>query len=512
MLVKEALIALLLLFAFCRPVPAEAPGLVTTSLGAARGAVPGPIGTGTASLTGRVIEPGGASIRGAEVWIDGSPSHLALTDDQGAFRIPSLPLGIHTLAVRARGHETDFVPGCIANDTRGVEVVLRPVACRSEKVLVILVDFPDIKAMPGHDHDYFRRILFSGEPGAPSLQNYVHEVSRGRIDLECAGIVGWLTDTSHPHSTHEDGIRGDVATFALKAANAQVDFRKLDEMDNRTGAPGPDGKVDHVLIVTAGHAKSITGKKDDLNPVVVRHTEYLDGLRSTQQLLIPEDAPLGNFAHEFFHDMGEMYVQDNYLGGSPPQLTTEVWDLMNVGMYNPLVKVEQPYFENLGFLPAYPVPWTVRSLWYHGRMAAVVGAQEVLGKGEFTRTLHPWERGGPLLQRLLVKANSTAWFDVTVRMRLGFDRGLTSEGVLVSLSDPALAGTMPLRGPVRVRDATPGSPEPTGVHVKDRWQLDDAPFLAAPGPDRFREGPLDLTVLLKHADGSFDLVLKVRDP
>ena len=69
--------------------------------------------------------------------------------------------------------------------------------------------------------------------------------------------------------------------------------------------------------------------------------------------------------------------------------------------------------------------------------------------------------------------------------------------------DPSLLSPDDPRGPVRVVDAHPGSPEPPKPRFPcGRWELDDAAFNLGPGENpRGRSGPLSWEVLETNPSG-----------
>jgi M6 family metalloprotease-like protein len=456
----------------------------------------------------------GEGVPGATVWVDGSPELFGASDARGRYRIDAVPAGTHNLAVRAYGLETDFRMNAAVTAGSGLreDFLLEPVQVRTEKVVVLLVEFPGLPHDPTHTREYFDRILFGDAVGAPSLRNYVYEISKGRLDIEPGQYVGWMTDPHHPVETLEDSVRDDIVDWALRAADPRIDYAQYDLLHNRDLSPGPDGRVDHVLVIHAGNPRTITGKKTDLNPVCMFNTEHVDGVKTSEQVLVSESAPLGNFAHEFFHDMGDRFVQDLYMGGDPPVSTIGQWGLMSVGMYNPLDSLAPPYFEHVGHLPAHPMPYTILR-WYHGALAReVLGQARTVAPGEHAEVvLDPQERGGDGTKLLRIPIGSNRALHVSVRQPLGFDRGLRDKGVVISRIDPALAGSFQLRGPVRVVDAHPGSPEPPYLHFKHDYDLDDAAFDLGEGEAPAHEGDgVKIQLLEARPDGSYRLAIDVR--
>ncbi len=471
-----------------------------------------PLGVVTGEVTGKVLGKSDLSpILNAKVYLDGFPQYSASTDVNGQFRIEGVPVSKYNLAVRAYGFETDFRMNVnvVPDETAHVEFLLPSVQVVVEKVVVILVEFPDLQHKPENGEAYFRKILFSGEIGVPSLRNYFYEISKGRIDVQLGQFVGWLVDENHTRDILEDSLRDDIADFAIHAASSNVDYRRFDQIGNYDLKQGPDGRVDHIMIIHAGEPKTITAKKSDLNPTCMFNTEYLGDVKSTQQVFISESAPLGNFVHEFFHDMGDRAVQDLYMGGTPPTSTVGQWEVMSVGMYNPLDSLAPPYFEHVGYLPSYPTPWTMQR-WYHGALKSALGKIQRLSRGDKTElTIHPFETQSEQLKVVTVYLDEKRELSIFVRQRLGFDKGLRNQGVVITKIDYSLAGSMNLRGPVRIEDAHPGTPEPSYLHFKYEYELDDAAFGIGPGETSHYESEgVSIDIKESYADGSYRIAFE----
>ena len=81
---------------------------------------------GTGSISGRVIEPGGAAVVGAQVSLDGG-QRGTLTNDAGMFLMTGLAAGPHTVSVVRIGYTTFEADVSVSADgTAGLEVVLQP--------------------------------------------------------------------------------------------------------------------------------------------------------------------------------------------------------------------------------------------------------------------------------------------------------------------------------------------------------------------------------------------------
>jgi hypothetical protein len=107
-------------------------------------------------------------------------------------------------------------------------------------------------------------------------------------------------------------------------------------------------------------------------------------------------------------------------------------------------------------------------------------------------------------------AKQGTFFSLEVRRPWGFERGRVGgrfgpghEGLLVARIDPSRLSYGKPRGPVRVVDAHPGTPEPPKPRLPLKlWQLDDAAFNRGPGETpRGRSGALSWEVLEVDAAG-----------
>ena len=93
-----------------------------------------------ATVTGRIADPSGAVVVGAQVKItavDTATVHVAVTDSAGAYSFPSLTIGAYTLEVTAPGFQTYIQKGIKlqVNDAPQINTTLK-VGAVSDKVEV----------------------------------------------------------------------------------------------------------------------------------------------------------------------------------------------------------------------------------------------------------------------------------------------------------------------------------------------------------------------------------------
>jgi hypothetical protein len=287
-----------------------------------------------------------------------------------------------------------------------------------------------------------------------------------------------------------------------------------DRVDNRTGASRPDGKPDHLWIITPGHPQSVTADSSHLKAGSLLMPLPWNRNRRWPLLFLTEEVPLGNIVHEAFHGMGEHRVDDLYLENGSA-LTAGIWDLMDGGQYRGWDRSHPemgPWVEDTGYSPSHPMAWVRSELWYRGQFRNTVHRRSVRGR-TWTGWLAPVARapgGDPQWVTLPDPRRKGRFFSLEVRRSWGFEGGLIGgrtgpgqEGLLVATIDPGRLSYGNPRGPVRVVDAHPHSPEPPKPRLPlHLWELDDAAFNLGPGENpKGRSGPLSWEVLESDASG-----------
>jgi hypothetical protein len=467
-------------------------------------------------VSGRVTD-GSAGIEGVRVFADRlarvRPRDLppvAVTDARGAFSLETGP-GDAWLVVEKSGWRRDLVPV----SELGAPLVLAPApAFRKERVVVVRIDCPD--QAPLRTDEELRALLFSRRPGEASAANYFYEISKGSLELE-EGTLLHLDGARAPMPRTNENV-GDLAAWTLAQLRGR-DLGAFDAVDNRTGALRPDGKPDHLWIVPPGLPGTITESRKELSAICLLEPLPWDAHARWPMVVLPDETPLGFIVHEALHAMGENHVDDFYFGGTP--LTAGAWDVMDAGMFRGWDRFHPdrgPWQEDTAYSPSQPMGWVRTHLWYHGAFRESVRTLEVAGSWE--GWLDPLERAPhDLPQRLIVpdpRRRGRFW-ELNIRHPLGGDRGRVGnrwgpgfEGLIVARVDPALLTKGEPRGPVRVIDAHPGTPEPERPRYPGgRWQLDDAAFNLGPGEVAAgKDGPLSWEVLA--VDGAGRMKVRVR--
>ncbi len=485
-----------------RTLRAAALGLLASGLGASLSA---------ASLKGRITD-GHRGLAGVRVYPDRQPRispagdpPLALTDADGSFRLELDP-GDRVLAVEKDGWRRDLVPASEWNR----EVVLTPEpGHRAESVFIVRLDFTD---EPSKLPDgALRELIFSRRPGVASAANYLYEVSKGALSL-VEGRFLKLRSADFP-APRTDAHKAAMAEWVLERLRGE-ELGDCDRIDNRTGALKPDGKPDHLWIITPGAPQSLTADESHLKAVSLLLPLPWERSRRWPLLFMTEEVPLGNIVHETFHGMGEHRVDDLYLGCEDP-LTAGIWDLMDAGQYRGWDRShpgDGPWVEDTGYSPSHPMAWVRSELWYRGRFRSAIARHAVKGRA-WEGWITPASRApgaDPQWVTLPDPRKKGRFFSLEVRRPWGFERGRVGgrfgpghEGLIVARIDPSLLSPDDPKGPVRVVDAHPGSPEPPKPRFPcGRWELDDAAFNLGPGENpKGRSGPLSWEVLETDASG-----------
>ena len=277
------------------------------------------------------------------------------------------------------------------------------------KVLVILVDFPDMQGNQTKKH-YEDMLLSSNTFPTKSMREYFEEVSRGQLTIT-GDIFGWYT-MPHPSTYYANNHHGTGNTYPRNARKlvedaiitANVDINYL-EYDN-----DGDGLVDAIFVVHAGPGAEVTGNRNhiwshrsSITPMVV------DGVQIRDYTIEPEDGRIGVFSHELMHVFGipDLYDTDKTSMGIGD------WCLMAGGSWN-----------NNGRTPAHPSAWVKKKLGWITPINLLTDKTSVSLKDvEFSQgvTYRLWRNG----------EQGKEYFLIENRQKKGFDSHLDGKGLLV---------------------------------------------------------------------------------
>ena len=439
---------------------------------------------------------------------------VVVTDAAGAFALP-LPAGApRRLVLEKAGWFREIVPeGGWGPEFRLREATQR----RSEKVLVVRLELPGRAEVPDSE---LRHLFFSREWGVASVANYFHEISKGALELEEGR---WLRfPYAEALGEEPDEATHEIGQWVLDRLQG-LPLSDLDRVDNATGAPVPDGRPDHIWVILPGAPRSITTQPEHLKPISLLEPLPWDKTVRWPLLVMPDQVVLGNVVHEVMHAMGEHRVDDFYLDCDDP-LTAGIWDVMDVGMYRGWDRhhpLEGPWVDDTAYSPSQPMGWTRAQLWYRGSFQATVPAVRVAG-GSWQGWIDPLARApGQHPQRVLVPdpRRKGRFWELNVRRPWGFDAGMVAgrtgpgrEGLVVARVDPSRLSHGDPRGPVRVLDAHPGTPEPAHPRFPcGRYELDDAAYNLGPSEiDAGEDGPLAWGIVAEDAEGRLKVRLRVK--
>ena len=253
---------------------------------------------------------------------------------------------------------------------------------RTDKVLVLLVDYPDkphnsmtpdetdmyYDGEDAYSREHYQDMLFGtggwiGPDGETyvSMKQYYEQQSGGSYSVE-GDVAGWYT-ASKPASAYggnyptEDGsdvnARGLVKE-ALQAAAADptvniADYDKWDryDLDGDGNYLEADGLVDHLMVIHSGVGEEAGGgslgsdaiwsHRWNLGGVTpISNTEatvdYWGGSMAAYDYTIePEDGAVGVMAHEFGHDLGLPDEYDTQYSGEGEPVS--YWSIMSSGSW-----------------------------------------------------------------------------------------------------------------------------------------------------------------------------------
>lgn len=220
-----------------------------------------------------------------------------------------------------------------------------------QKVLVVLVEYQDIKFNLPNPLDYFTRML--NEPGfadyraTGSARDWFLHSSYGLFEPEF-DVYGPVTLQKNREyyggndAWDQDSAPQKMAIEACRQLNADVDFTQYDR--------DSDGYIDNVFVVYAGRGEASGGPAESvwphawtLNGAEPGQTYTFDGVRLNRYACSNEwelsdqgygyrPVGIGSFVHEFSHVMGlpDLY-STKYVEGS---FTPGAWSAMDYGPYN----------------------------------------------------------------------------------------------------------------------------------------------------------------------------------
>ncbi|MEM4728726.1 MAG: M6 family metalloprotease domain-containing protein [Thermoplasmata archaeon] len=200
-------------------------------------------------------------------------------------------------------------------------------------MIVILIEFQDVRHSPGREPEFFSDLLFNSSPGARSLRGYYFENSYGKLEVRGEVTAVWYRSDSNMSfygadtPSGVDNANGPIhrlVTEAVRKADAEVDFSIFDT--------DRDGYIDFLTIIHAGQGQESSYQNRD---TIWSHRWYdydepiVDGVAAGFYTMCSEFSPIGTFAHELGHELGlpDLYdIDGDTLGAGS-------WDLMSLGSW-----------------------------------------------------------------------------------------------------------------------------------------------------------------------------------
>ncbi|MFH2218680.1 MAG: hypothetical protein ABII68_03330 [Pseudomonadota bacterium] len=176
-------------------------------------------------------------------------------------------------------------------------------ALGEQRLLIVAVRFPDVN--PNLSLEKIKDRAVTG------LNSYVTEQSYGQAWLK-SDFVGWvsLPDPISKYRISPNNFevdRGRVRKLVedtMTAVEARVDFSRYQNMLIIPGASTTPGKG-YGMMCYCANPGMLTGVRG--NPAFVTLTSQNGKTFSGGVLVGTENAPLGMFAHDFFHALGGVY-------------------------------------------------------------------------------------------------------------------------------------------------------------------------------------------------------------
>jgi M6 family metalloprotease-like protein len=310
------------------------------------------------------------------------------------------------------------------------------------RVPIVMIDFPDDTLR--YSAARFESALFDTTGLNPygSVSEYWRWASGGRLRLSGRVVATvHLVNTEAFYGFGNWGLRGSATPNnmygairdALLASESSVNWSEFD----RDG----DGYVDMLWVIHAGDGGetmhdhnsfwSITSRLSSgwtgggpfitSTPIAGSPTMHyrLDRFTTLPELsgLIPgRQCEIGVYAHEFGHTLGlpDLYDTSNPPGNVPANVGPGYWSLMSYGGSGANGVTPES--------PSHPGAW----------LLSLLGWQTVVRPAnDTTLTLAPIERGGPAIEVWFEGESWPEHFLLENRQRQGFDRFLTSPGLLL---------------------------------------------------------------------------------
>lgn len=291
--------------------------------------------------------------------------------------------------------------------------------------LFILVEFQDVKFSRPDIHQVYDSICnhsgYSTPPFQGSVGDYFREQSDGKfeLDFDVVGPVTVSENESYYGSNGSWNKDSDLGTMVTEALNLVADSVNWADYDWNG-----DGEADQVFLLYAGYGEAQYGPSWTIWPCEGKLSWLHDTPPVFDGVTVNTFAcscelhgnkgvqldGIGTICHEFSHCMG---LPDFYNTADMDDFCMDVMDLMDQGTYN----------GKGGYSPA---AYTGYERWYCGWRTPVV-----LTEPQKIEAWQPLVSGGETYI-LYNQADSTEYYLLDNRQRVGFDKGLYATGMVVT--------------------------------------------------------------------------------
>ncbi len=189
----------------------------------------------------------------------------------------------------------------------------------SEKILVLMVEFLDVRFEQGHDAEHYTKNILSSQPG--SLNKYLSRASYEKYML--SGHVHdnvIMLNRRMQYYGQDDVGDGDGDGRISDDGNGEID-ELITECLDQAVADGVnlgqydsdhDNVVDHIMIVHAGEGQESTGSANDLySRSSFLSTPYEGTVADVERyIIVSEYSPLGVLAQKTLVDLGARILLD----------------------------------------------------------------------------------------------------------------------------------------------------------------------------------------------------------
>ncbi len=252
-----------------------------------------------------------------------------------------------------------------------------------EKILVVLVEFPDCKfsdLTPLNrsygsicDENYYARLIFGGNKAGSgkeikysskynSVNKYTREISCNQSRL-IGNIMQVMLDKPRNHYSEDSSIEVDNGNSPLSQILIDTaEQLQKQGIDISSYDYDQDGYIDHLIVIAAASCQASCPQSDEVKdnhiwPKRLLFTDNALTLKNRKKLgwgiVAAFDSPMGVIAHELLHELGapDLYDPDqgHYSIIDDNSFPVSFWGIMDSGAWN------YKHGQSPGECPAHPI-------------------------------------------------------------------------------------------------------------------------------------------------------------